>query len=518
MAMVARRFVDMLPTMSVLSRDADAQGPSRGHVAVLLGLLLAAILGLWWRPIRSTLWLDEAVTWWIIQDGWAETLRRGSEFSGGNPFYYLLVRAVVDVLGPSELSLRILSVAAMATALVYLMRLAARWFDLRTALYAGLVFACNATIQFEARNARTYALALAFFLTSTFHLARLLEERRRRDILLYGLLASGFFHTHFIFAAAYFVHIAIVVAHRFREGSLPWRRLSAAAGVFLLALLPSLPLFLSVYSRRQSLVVAPRPYAEELVKHLVPQVTSFTAIGMLLVGAALGVGVARGFPALPRSRACLFLFWIFFPPTLIFTISRLTPTSLFIPRYFSYAIPAIALTVGMVLRRIGGDRFRVLAASVFVCVALATYSVRRHHIHDWKGVAVEVRKAVLEAGRPVDVLLHSGLIEAKDRAWWTDPGKSAYLNAPFSLYPLPEGCTVHPLPWNIDDEGAAGYMQGLLEAMLARERPFLVVTRDSDPGLLGFAKGMLLPRRWHVDPVAERLGNLVVLRCWPPGS
>jgi hypothetical protein len=226
-------------------------------------------------------------------------------------------------------------------------------------------------------------------------------------------------------------------------------------------------------------------------------------------------------PERPRPHWAPYIllgFWCFFPPFLIYAISKLTTVSLFIPRYFSYYIPGIALAIGLGARSFRSDGFRTFMGAVFVIVALAGFSMRRHHIHDWKGVAVEVKKAALETEGTLEVLLHSGLIEAKDEEWWGSPDRSAYLNACFSLYDLPANCTLRALPQSIANKGAKAYMEQILTETAAKGRLFLMVTRMSDPGLVGFMEGVLWRQGWRAEAVNVKLGNLVVYRCAREGG
>ena len=61
-------------------------GPDARYHGRILWLL--AILGggvLWLRPIASSLWMDELVTWWTIKDSLGETVRRSLTYQGTSP-------------------------------------------------------------------------------------------------------------------------------------------------------------------------------------------------------------------------------------------------------------------------------------------------------------------------------------------------------------------------------------------------------------------------------------------------
>lgn len=492
--------------------------PPRGHWFLRAGALLAfaaVIWRIWWRPVHSSLWLDECVTYWMVKDGWSEMLHRSAEFSGGNPFYYIIVQKFVDLLGPSELSLRLPSLLAMLGAAGFVFRIARRWMDVDTALYAIVFFAGNNIVQFEARNARTYALGLFFFASSTFFLIRLLEEGRKRDALLYGVLASCVFHTHFVLALSYLIHAGIAVESLVRHRRLPWAKLGLAGLALAAALAPSVPYFLALNARKSSLVVAPDPFVEEWVKVSLPMVTTFGSVLILLVWAVLSRRRDPSAPAPDRLRMALLATWAVLPPLLIFSISKLTPTKLLIPRYFCYFIPGYAILVAIGLRQLSRPAFRLGALALYVSLAIAAYSQGRHHVNDWKSAAVAVRATTKEVG-PLKLLIHSGLIEAKSSEWWGDPEKSAYLNSVFSLYPVPEGTEVLALPQAFSNDEADDRMVQLVDESIAAGRTFMVVSRDYDPGIITYIAGYARKSGWTQTMVGKRHGNLIAARYDPP--
>jgi len=107
---------------------------------------------LWLRPIGSSFWEDELVTWWVIDGSFREMLHRSYALLGQGALYYplaWLVRHVSD----KEWVLRLPSVIALVGAYL-LFLLATRLLDRELGRLAVLVFVLWPGIAFEASNAR----------------------------------------------------------------------------------------------------------------------------------------------------------------------------------------------------------------------------------------------------------------------------------------------------------------------------------------------------------------------------
>lgn len=108
---------------------------------VLYQLLTAfAVLRLLVLPVRSSFWLDETGTYWVIKDGLANLFARTRDWSGQSPLYYLVAWLAHFAPGRTEVVLRLPSLIAMIAAAWLLYKLAARLLDAETAPFAVLIF------------------------------------------------------------------------------------------------------------------------------------------------------------------------------------------------------------------------------------------------------------------------------------------------------------------------------------------------------------------------------------------
>ena len=495
------------------SRLADPQSMSRIEwTYILCAVTLVGFL--WIPPMGASLWLDETVTaWWV--DAPAEVvIDRADSFSGGNPTYYLIVKAFVDVLGKSEWVYRVPSFLAMLGCLWLLYLLGSRWKDRETGLLAILPFASLQLISFESHNARTYAIGLCFTMASWLATQNLVRSWRYRDAILTGVFAAMVFHIHYVLVLGLLVNVAEITMAVIRQKRLPLAQLLVGALAFGIACLPSLSFFLDLarQERRKTLIVTPTPSYRQMWRDLLPSSLSISVVVGLIISGTLA-NVRHSESEEPVTRWDLFrlgAMWFLVPFT-VFAVSTLTFTRIYIPRYFISFAVGMALAVAMGIRSFGPPKVRVTIAIVVTAMAIGTWHSSRHHDNDWRGVSEGIRRE-LEAYPEAAVLAHTGLVEAKDHEWFVDPEKRAYLNAPFMVYPV--NAEVTPLPYHLKPEDC-DYIRKLLDREIEKRRPFLVVSRRSFPELPLFVDGYVRGQGYESTPLRGQFGNLTVSRFIP---
>src|SRR6476469_554725 len=92
------------------------RSPAIAVIALGLGLV-ARVQGM-----ASSLWVDEFGTLWVAEASLSQTVQRAIPVQGQTPLYYVLVWGALRTIGESELSLRILSLAAILAATVAIWR------------------------------------------------------------------------------------------------------------------------------------------------------------------------------------------------------------------------------------------------------------------------------------------------------------------------------------------------------------------------------------------------------------
>jgi hypothetical protein len=467
--------------------------PMDSRERVFYQLLTAwAVLTLWVLPIRSSFWLDETGTYWIIKDGLANLFARAMASSGESPLYYLVAWLAHFVPGRTEAILRLPSLIAMIAANWLLYKLAARLFDVETAPFVVLVFACSEQMAFAAADARPYALGLFFLIASAWMLVRWLDSGR----LLYGVgyvwLAALTIYTH-VFLAIALVAYGIYALYRSREGVVKRSALFAAWMVSGLLSLPLIPQLLAMYRARGSHSPLGAPNVSEFLAALAPPV----------LAASIGLGLLIRWISSPRrplergenitapkESVILAAGWALLPLGILYLFSVFTQSDLFLPRYYASAAPGLALLFGWWIRAAVPAFARAFVASALIVCATLSFSQLQHGKENWAGAMAKVRELTSAGDTPV--LMASGFLEATDAEALNQPKLREVLFAPLALYPA--GARVIPLPRRLDEKSML-YLETIVAADLLYRTRFVLVCEWDERITYGlWLRGRLAPQ------------------------
>ena len=203
-----------LTTATTVRKSDDAATPSvaRWNVVGWFGIALVFATGCWIRWVITSgelLWLDELHTGWTVGGSFEQMLTRSAQ---GNqaPLFFGLAWSVVQGLGTSELSLRLVSLLAGMVA----MGMAARFVWLRTqsiaaAMVTLALIAVDETFIWYATEARPYAMLHLLSVVQASCFWRLCERWQAADddtqesidhrLNIFGLLLSSWalIYTHY---------------------------------------------------------------------------------------------------------------------------------------------------------------------------------------------------------------------------------------------------------------------------------------------------------------------------------
>ncbi len=520
---MAKLDLDMPPVIApVIERDRTP-----AYFALLAAIAAACAL-LWLPPLRSSLSIDEAGTFWVVKDGLGRAFSRSLEFQGQSPLYYAIDWLALKLLGHSEFALRAPSLLAAALTLIPVFKLAQRLFDRETALIATGCFAATTSVAFASADARPYALALLFASTATLYLVRWLDSGERKQHLLYVAFAALTIYVHYLYAIVIVAHVVYVIARR-RTTRATRRGIMLTPALLALACAPLVPQFLALWRRSSSLAWTGEPNLRQLVLALrapallVVLGLAFVAaarlrdkalpwllapvLAVVLVASIGGVRILRSeiaqalggpkvvaavlavaalatllvfakrygkrlnpLPDVARDPdgLVLALAWSLTPPLLTFLVSLATPVKIFTPRYFFSATPGVVLLAAWAIRHAGLRLVRIAAALVVFATA-ATLMNFEHSPDDWQSAVSRVNAIVMADDEPV--LVSAGFVEANQVEWLTDPAKAAFTLSPIAFYPV-RG-TVVPMPFDPVHE-AAPYVAQVVRDMTAPR--FVVLT------------------------------------------
>ena len=116
------------------------------------------------------------------------------------PFYFLLCKLCVDLLGAGETGLRFLSVICGILTVCLVFLIGKILFDSRVAGWAALLCALNTTQILYAQMARPYALCLLLSSISILSFLRWLKKDTFLDRFSYVISTSLLLYSHYIFS------------------------------------------------------------------------------------------------------------------------------------------------------------------------------------------------------------------------------------------------------------------------------------------------------------------------------
>lgn len=466
-------------------RSPDARESERLWI-VTLGALV--VVQLWFGLITTSLWLDETGTWWVVKDGAAEAARRAFYWSGQSPFFYWITWLSSRLFGLSEFSLRIPSVLAMAGAIYFLYRIAERLYDSASAAIVAFVFLCMPAVSFQAIDARPYALAMLCLTAATWELLRWMDGRRAVDALGFVIAGTLVVYAHCLMSLGLGAGIIYAtVTLRDERRRLAWLGcFCVSIGLLCLPMLHQLRLF---YALRSTHTLTGVPTIGEFLSSFAPG----SPAGGLIFGLCICMVVLENTEVVRKwngRSALLCGAWMLLAPVFFFLLAIFSDVRLFVPRYYSSALPGQALLAGGLLSGIcSGTARKALLATLALTSVLAQgrLAVRSHGNEDWRAAMEFVKK---EAGPVSPVLLVSGFVEASDFKILEDPRFREVFFAPELVYGGPARSIRLPHAFS----GSDSEDLETVVRQLRNEPRFFLLTENPDQSYAMWLAGKLGPR------------------------
>ncbi|SRR5579883_316886 len=440
----------------------------------LLPLLLAlCITRFWLLPLPSSFWLDETATVFVARHGSQHPSLAVAAPQAWHSWYYALIRWNGALFGYSEIATRLVSVLAMLVFLGLFARVAARLVHPQAAWFA--VFACLALpgFNYQAANARPYAVGMLVFAAAVWLLVRWLDSGNWLPGAGFAVAAAAVLYIHLLFWPCCLV-FALYTAARLAYGKTPVGR-GRATLVFAAAAMLAFPVVaetVELLRDARAHVIAPLPSWKEFVRSLEPA---------LLVACAAGAWVLarlwrrRREPiGLEAPALVLIGAWWLCQPAGLYAFSRLTGDAVFVPRYLQLALPGAALAATAAAAQFLSSTQWSRAALVMAFAALLFGGAwrtlwPRHHNSDWRAAARAVNQ--IEATSAVPVICPSPFIEARPPAWQPNYSLPGFLYAHLDVYPIASKPYLFPFETS---PKAESYASALSATVLLPSHRFLI--------------------------------------------
>jgi hypothetical protein len=423
---------------------------------------------MWIMPLGSSFWADEAETAFVVHYG-VHHPSLAIIAPALESVYYWLPRASEAIFGFSEAAEHFPSLVAMALALFFIARIAARLIHPQAAWFA--VFACLTlrVFNYEAADARAYALGTCVASASLWLLIRWFDSGKWLDGILFLAAAALLWRVHLVYWPFYFVYAIYFLVRTDRKAS--WTQALAISAGLLLALLPMATPALAM--------------SRDAAQHVFAALPSWTELGetfKIRLVAACGLGawiLARWrhwkrVEPVPSSAIALIAGWWVVQPVGLFAYSHLSGVSVFTTRYVSIALPGAALAATAAAACfIPKSYWHGLAVAMGITALIFGGQWSKlwppHHNSDWRGASLAVNALGLDPSTPV--LVVSPFVEAKPPVWNPEYPLPGYLYCQLDVYPV--NAKPYLLPYG-DSPAGKQYAEMLAQNTLPTSGKFLI--------------------------------------------
>lgn len=376
--------------------------------------------------LAQSLQTDELLSAWVTSDTIGDTVWRAQRFQGNSAAYFVFLWFWRQLVGTSEVLLRLPSLIAVVFSIRQLVRFGRDLGNPDLGAIAGALLVGGASVATSATTARPYGFLLLFAILSTHNLWRYCSAGHLRHGLAWILsFVLAIAMTPFAATLAA-VHLALFFARWPARPSIASFTRLAAFGVALTA--PLVPQVLALSNRRESLVIIYPPSLVDVVIVAVPWL-AVIGVGALAI---IGFDPERGRAHLADARLYLFVAWAALPPILLYLAGVLGDSPVFSGRYRSVGLfGGCLLTAALVtsLRR----PVAIVAAVVVGLFSAFMIQTPAGDGHGWRDAISAVDAATSQTEDRV-LGFNSGLIETEDHANLTDPEWHDYLSAAVDHY------------------------------------------------------------------------------------
>ncbi|TSJ45520.1 glycosyltransferase family 39 protein [Fluviicola chungangensis] len=291
------------------------------------------------------------------------------------PLHFLLLHYWIKYFGISEISVRIPSLIFSSFTVLFVYRIGLRFFNLRVAVIASIIFTFSTYQVIFAHEARAYALMGFLTAVSMFHYLEIIHSKNRnfRNFFWFFLANTLLIYTHFFGFFILFIQFFFIL---FQPRLLKdyYKFLLLFSGVMLVTYSPYMWLILSRFSSAAGGTwVSPPSGISELYEMLrafsnAPVTAVFTIMTMV-AGFVLLILKRRKNPARMATR--LIFCWFYLPFLFMFVISFRIP--MFLDRYLmflSIGFPLmVAVSADFVIHH---PKFRLLIPGLICLLFLVT--------------------------------------------------------------------------------------------------------------------------------------------------
>ncbi len=316
-------------------------------------------------------------------------LKHNSEWDINAPGFYYVLWYWRHLFGISETALRCLSVTFMALTASMIMLFCKRFLNIRSGIYACILFLVCNEVFWYGQDARCYSILLFLTICSAYAFFKLLNEPNWKIAFLLGAINFCLIYTHYLT----FLFLVMQALYMFSN----WRFLLRWF-YYILSIIVSFALTFIFFTKKQFLFIMNNKgnfwlqqmdfenTKQTLFQLMNNNIYFYLFVALLLVG-SIGVffGLARSLASIPISR--YFLYTSIGSIVLSLIISFFIPV--YLKRYLLFTTVGFSILTAVYISELPWSKnLRTFILLLFVCSSLTTFSFKSEKPQDYRlGVA-----------------------------------------------------------------------------------------------------------------------------------
>ncbi|PLX16893.1 MAG: hypothetical protein C0599_14490 [Salinivirgaceae bacterium] len=315
--------------------------------------------------------------------------------AANGPFFTWVLSLWMDIFGISEFATRMLSVVFASLAAIAIYIFAKTHYNFKAAVIAVILFTFGDTVLYFSHETRSYTLIL-LLVTLSFHYGlKLIENYRKRYLIIYFLLITALLYTHLTMVLAIAMQFYMALIYYPKNKKAFWSLFIAqfAAGLMILIWVLSntwfggnettwghIPTFTNLLEMIQRYLNMMRPKLLWALLFVIILIISLGAIRSKLIH------------KIDWRKLQIAVLWALFPIFAMYFIS-IYYNPRFMPRYMLFATPGIYLLIGYVASL---PKLRSLFLIIIVIIASSFYinnlNLKSDKPEEWKKLVTEYKK------------------------------------------------------------------------------------------------------------------------------
>jgi uncharacterized membrane protein len=457
-----------------------------------------------------SLWLDEAMTFWVIMDGPIEAINRAIHYQGPGPLHFFITSFFIQLFGKSEVVIRLPSLLALVASFCVFYRFVLLFGNKSLAKASVALLPCLDFVLISGVTARGYSLGLLLVLLTSYSLFKWIENPLIKHIISFICFTTLMWYTHIFFAIMSLIHVFAFFLFKNTNKTITMLRFGLMYVIITILSTGVIYQYILMSERRQLLNWSLEPSFLQFLNYLFPVHLFFiTLVSFVIVRISVpGKWVKKAFP----SKLIYFLLlWYLIPPLILYISSITGSVSVFVYRYFFWVNPALALTISILVTSIQPKKARQFCILMILSASLFRIIYSPPSTEEWREAIEKTNNLNIKTNVPV--IAYTGMAESKSIQWLEDSFLRNYILAPFVFYRL--STDIIPLPLYINAVDSQQYLENTVLDIVENVDSIILISRMifigdgarktlvSDDIAVWFLKhGFVLEEKWEFIGVA----------------